>query len=192
MLYELVLKCRSVRRFYERSKVALSDLEELVDMSRLTASANNLQPLRYILSTDPAVNERIFPCLGWAASLADWPGPEPGERPTGYIVMLGDTEVSETYTWDQGIAAQTIMLGAVEKGLGGCIVGSINKDKLRSELEIDERYAILLVLAIGRPKEKILLEVAKDGSNVRYYRDANRVHHVPKRRLEDILLAKYK
>ena len=192
MLYELVLKCRSVRRFYERSKVALSDLEELVDMSRLTASANNLQPLRYILSTDPAVNERIFPCLGWAAYLTDWAGPEPGERPTGYVVMLGDTAVSETYSWDQGIAAQTIMLGAVEKGLGGCIIGSINKEKLRSELEIEERYAILLVLAIGRPKEKILLEVAKDGSNVRYYRDANRVHHVPKRRLEDILLAKYK
>jgi nitroreductase len=192
MLYELVLKCRSVRRFYERSKVALSDLEELVDMSRLTASANNLQPLRYILSTDPAVNERIFPCLSWAAYLTDWAGPEPGERPTGYVVMLGDTAVSETYSWDQGIAAQTIMLGAVEKGLGGCIIGSINKEKLRSELEIEERYAILLVLAIGRPKEKILLEVAKDGSNVRYYRDANRVHHVPKRRLEDILLAKYK
>lgn len=192
MLYELVLKCRSVRRFYERSKVALSDLEELVDMSRLTASANNLQPLRYILSSDPGVNERIFPCLGWAAYLTDWAGPEPGERPTGYIVMLGDTAVSETYTWDQGIAAQTIMLGAVEKGLGGCIIGSINKDKLRQELEIEERYAVLLVLAIGRPKEKILLEVAKDGSNVRYYRDANRVHHVPKRRLEDILLAKYK
>ena len=192
MLYELVLKCRSVRRFYERSKVALADLEELVDIARLTASANNLQPLRYILSTDPEVNERIFPCLGWAAYLTDWPGPEPGERPTGYIVMLGDTKTGETYTWDQGIAAQTIMLGAVEKGLGGCMIGSINRDKLRQELELEARYAILLVLAIGRPKEKILLEVAKDPDNVRYYRDANRVHHVPKRRLEDIVLAKYK
>ncbi len=192
MLYELVLKCRSVRRFYERSKVALADLEELVDIARLTASANNLQPLRYILSTDPEVNERIFPCLGWAAYLTDWPGPEPGERPTGYIVMLGDTKTGETYTWDQGIAAQTIMLGAVEKGLGGCMIGSINRDKLRQELELEARYAILLVLAIGRPKEKVLLEVAKDPDNVRYYRDANRVHHVPKRRLEDIVLAKYK
>lgn len=192
MLYELVLKCRSVRRFYERSKVALADLEELVDIARLTASANNLQPLRYILSTDPEVNERIFPCLGWAAYLTDWPGPEPGERPTGYIVMLGDTKTGETYTWDQGIAAQTIVLGAVEKGLGGCMIGSINRDKLRQELELEARYAILLVLAIGRPKEKILLEVAKDPDNVRYYRDANRVHHVPKRRLEDIVLAKYK
>ena len=108
----MVARTRSIRRFYESHRININTLISLVDMARLTASAANLQPLRYIVSNDPEKNEEIFACLSWAAYLENWPGPEAGERPAAYIVILGEKSHAGTAVWDMGIAAQTIMLGA--------------------------------------------------------------------------------
>jgi nitroreductase len=191
MISDLIKANRSCRRFYENQKVELEILKELVDLARLCASAANFQPLKYILACRPETNAEIFSCLAWAGYLKDWPGPEPGERPAAYIVILGDTAISKDFGCDHGIAAQSILLGARARGLAGCIIGSINRDRLREILNIKSHLQILLVLAIGKPREKIVIEsVGPDGS-IRYWRDAEGVHHVPKRPLKEIIVASH-
>jgi nitroreductase len=187
-LRELILKTRSYRRFYQEHAVDLATLRELVDLARKSASGSNRQPLKYVLSCDPERNAEIFPLTRWAGALPDWPGPSEGERPSAYIIILCDTQIAKSAGVDHGIAAQSIMLGATEKGLGGCMIGSIDRPGLRALLGIPERYDILLLLALGKPKEKVVLEELGPGGDTRYYRDAEQTHHVPKRALNDILL----
>ena len=188
MLRDLVLKSRSYRRFIQDAAIDIDTLRELVDLARLSPSAANLQPLKYVLSCDPERNALIFPHLGWAGYLADWPGPEEGERPSAYIVILGDTEISRSAGCDHGIAGQSILLGAVEKGLGGCAIGSVQTEGLRKALGIPSRYDILLVLALGKPRETVVIETVGPTGDIKYWRDTEGVHHVPKRSLDDIIL----
>ena len=188
MIKHLVMNNRSRRRFYQEHEVTLDVLRELVDLARLSASAANIQPLKYMLSCDPNKNGLIFPCIRWAGYLEDWPGPPEGERPSGYIVLLGDTEITRTFACDHGIAAQSILLGATEKGLGGCIVGNVDRERLRSVLGIPPRHEILLVLALGKPKETVVVETVGNNGDVRYWRDREGIHHVPKRRLDDVVI----
>ena len=187
-LKDLILANRSYRRFEENFTISQQTLLELVDLARLSPSAGNKQPLRYILSFQPERNSRIFAFLQWAAYLTDWPGPAEGERPSAYIIILGDSRISPAILCDHGIAAQSILLGAVEKGLGGCVIASIKKDELRKELDIPEHLDILLVIALGKPREEIRLEEVKDNGDIKYWRDEQGVHHVPKRSLEEIIL----
>jgi len=188
MIKELVLKNRSRRRFQETVSVDLETLRELVDLARCSASGANRQPLKYILSCQPEKNAKIFPNLFWAAALKDWKGPAEGERPSAYIIILGDKEISQSFGVDHGIAAQSILLGAVEKGLGGCMMGAINVNGLCQALQISERYAVLLVIALGKPNEEVVLEAVGEDGQTNYWRDSQDVHHVPKRSLDDIIL----
>lgn len=187
-LKELIMANRSYRRFQQNVPVTQQTLMELVELARLSPSAGNKQPLRFILSCEPEKNSRIFPHLRWAAYLKDWPGPAEGERPAAYIIILGDTRISPAINCDHGIAAQSILLGAVEKGLGGCIIASIEKDELRKELNIPAYLEILLVIALGKPKEKVQLEEVREDGDIKYWRDEQGVHHVPKRKLEDVII----
>jgi nitroreductase len=188
-LHNLVLKNRSYRRFDESHVIPDDALVELVALARCVASSANRQPLKYILSARVETNARIFPCLGWAGYLKEWPGPAPGERPSAYIVILLDRSIAKDCSCDAGIAAQTILLGAVEKGLGGCIIGKITKEKLRRELEIPEHLAVRLVLALGKPAETVVLEAVDPDGEIQYWRDGEGIHHVPKRPLGELILS---
>lgn len=188
MIRDLIQKNRSYRRFYQDFAIGLDILRELVDLARLSASAANMQPLRYILSCDPQKNALIFPHLEWAGYLKDWPGPSEGEKPSAYIIILGDTEISRPIGCDHGIAAQSILLGATEKGLGGCMIASIEREKLREALKIPSRYEIILVLALGKPKETVVIETVGPDGNIKYWRDSEGKHHVPKLSLDNIIV----
>lgn len=188
-LRHLVEKTRSYRRFDEKHEIDTDTLVSLVDLARLSASAANRQPLKYILINDPEKRKSVYSSLAWAGYLTTWEGPDPGERPAAYIIMLGDKEISDTFGVDSGIASQSIMLGAGEAGLGGCIIASVKKDKLRSFLEIPMQYDILLVIALGKPVEKVVIETIRK-NDVKYWRDEKQVHHVPKRTIEEIILQK--
>lgn len=188
MLKDMIIKNRSYRRFYQEFLIEREVLETLVDYARLSASAGNMQPLKYMLSYDVQKNALIFPHLAWAGYLQDWPGPVEGERPSAYIVMLGDTTISKNFWCDHGVAAQSILLGATENGLGGCIIGSIQKEGLRNVLNIPGEYEILLVLALGKPKEKVLIEPVGSDGDIKYWRDKEMIHHVPKRALVEIII----
>ncbi|MCK4937506.1 MAG: nitroreductase family protein [Methanosarcinales archaeon] len=188
MIKEMILKNRSYRRFHQEEAIAPEKLRELIDLARHSASGANLQPLKYIISCNPDKNSRIFPHLAWAGYLKDWNGPDEGERPSAYIIILCDTAISSSAGVDHGIAAQSILLGATEMGLGGCIIGSIKRDGLRDSLGIPPRHEILLVLTLGKPKENVVIETARDNEDIKYWRDSEGMHHVPKRPLDDIIL----
>jgi nitroreductase len=190
MIRDLVLRNRSYRRFYQDAAINLETLRELVDLARLSASAANVQPLKYILSGDPQRNALIFPCLSWAGYLKDWPGPAEGERPSAYIIILGDKTLKQSFGCDHGIAAQSILLGATEKGLGGCMIGSIERQRLSEVLEIPPHYEILLVIALGKPKETVVIETVGPDGDIKYWRDEQSRHHVPKRSLAEIIISR--
>jgi nitroreductase len=184
---KLVTATRSFRRFDESHRITIETLEHLVNLARLSASAANRQPLRFLLYNTPEDCARIFPKTAWAGYLKEWNGPGPGERPSGYIIILGDRTVTEGFGVDPGIAAQSIMLGATASGLGGCMIASVRRDLLREELSVPDRYEILLVLALGKPVEKVVIDDIKD-EDVKYWRDEDGIHHVPKRRLDELIL----
>lgn len=188
MIEDLVRKNRSYRRFNQSWSIDRKVLEGLINLGRLSASSANLQPLKYMISCDPESNAKVFPCLMWAGYLKDWSGPAEGERPSAYIIILGDKEISKSFDCDRGIAAQSILLGSAEAGIGGCMIDSVNRRRLRKDLEIPERYAIAMVLALGYPSEKVVLEETGPDGDIRYYRDAEDAHHVPKRPLSEIII----
>ena len=188
MIRDLILKNRSHRRFHQEAVIELETLRGLVDLARLSATGMNMQPLKYILSCEPQKNALIFPHLGWAGYLQDWSGPSEGERPSAYIIVLGDTEIKQSFAPDYGIAAQSILLGATEKGLGGCMIATIDRQGISQALGIPPRYEIVLVLALGKPKETVVIEKVGPTGETRYWRDSKGIHHVPKRALNDIII----
>ena len=188
MLNELVRKNRSYRRYYEDERLSPETLRELIGLARVTPSSGNTQSLRFRPVTDPDGCAQVFSTLGWAGLLPDWPGPEAGERPAAYILVLTPKALDGKRNTDVGIAAQTILLGATELGYGGCMLGNVKREELLRLQGIDpEIYALPLVIALGKPKEDVCLTEGAEG-NTRYYRDAAGVHYVPKLPLETLII----
>jgi nitroreductase len=185
---DIVKASRSYRRFYEEEPISRETLLTLIDYARFTPSGGNLQALKYFVSCDKALNEKIFPNLVWATYLKELGAPEPGERPSGYIILLQDQAYKMVGGVDHGIAAQTILLGATEMGLGGCMIHNAKKDLLSANLGLRGNYEILTIVALGKPKEKVVIDEIEPGADIKYWRDKDRIHHVPKRKLKDILI----
>lgn len=184
---ELTQLSRSYRRFHQEQAVGRELLEQLVGLVPHCPSARNMQPLKFMLSHTAERNALIFPTLAWAGYLRTWPGPAEGERPAAYIVMLEDQQLSRSTAIDQGIVAQTIMLGAAERGLGGCIIAAFKREQLAQVLGLPEHLPPVLVLALGYPSEQVrIVPMPADGS-VEYYRNSDDVHCVPKRGLSELL-----
>lgn len=191
MIQELIRKNRSCRRFHENRKLPRELLLKCVNSARLSPSSRNLQPLKYILSENQKENGILFHSVSWAAHLGDEGTPEKGERPSAYILILGDRDISKSFYTDAGIAAQSILLTAVEEEAAGCILSSIDHEKVRIEMNIPEKYEIIFAVALGYPLEfPVIEEMKSDDQDIRYWRDENQVHHVPKRSLESIIIQK--
>lgn len=185
---DLVKINRSYRRFDEQFEINRETLVELIELARYAASGRNAQPLKYFLSHDADLNEQIFSTLAWAGYLKDWHGPQKGEQPSAYIVVLHDRDISDNFLCDDGIAMQNILLGAVEKGLGGCIIRSINKHRLAAILNLADHFEIVDVVALGKPIENVVITNVGNDGDIRYYRDGNGVHYVPKRSLDELII----
>ncbi len=188
---ELVTKCRSYRRFEAHRPVSEDVVRELVELASYVPSAKNLQPLRYIVVCESAQVAAIRPYLSWAGYLPDWTGPDEHEYPPALLVMLGDLNITSDFACDSGIAAQTILLGATASGLGGCILGAIDRKKIGELLKVPETFSILMVIALGKPAETVVIDQMSDHDSVRYFRDSNGIHHVPKRVVGDLLMKFY-
>lgn len=188
---ELVTKNRSYRGFDHSRKVTREELLEMVDCARLSASSVNRQPMKYYLAYEPEAVETIQPLTHWARALPDMTLPHPGKEPTAFIVICLDKSISQNekiYTRDLGIVAQTILLAAVEMGLGGCMIGNFSRDRIREAIDLAPTLEPMLILAIGKPDEKIVLTELPESGNTAYYRDENDVHYVPKRALADLIV----
>lgn len=189
MLEELVEKCRSYRSFDERIPVTEAEIKRMLENARRTPSAVNLQPLRYRICTEKEDCEKVLALTKWAGKLSVKMPPE-GHAPTAFVVMCVDKTVvpnAEKAGRDIGIAAEVILLSATEEGLGGCMIGAFDKAGVAETLSIGERYEPALIIALGKPDETVVLEDA-EGEKTDYYRDGDNVHHVPKRKLGDIII----
>ncbi|HCC69655.1 MAG TPA: nitroreductase [Bacteroidales bacterium] len=184
---KLVLRNRSYRRFYQDERIEREQLVRLVNLARLSASGSNKQALKFVIVNEPDTCDLVFTSTQWAGYLNDWDGPAQGEQPAAYIIILGDKDISESFGVDHGIAAQSIMLGAAEKGLGGCMIGSIRREKLIKDKGIPEKLEILLIVALGKPREKVVIDKVING-DIKYWRDEEDIHHVPKRKLDDLII----
>ncbi|PLX21146.1 MAG: nitroreductase [Salinivirgaceae bacterium] len=189
-ILDLIKNTRSYRIFDETFKVSKSDLNDMVNCARLGSSGRNQQSLKYITVHDNKIGTQVFSMLKWAGYLKNWNRPSVGERPTGYIIVLNDKKISENHFCDDGIALQNMMLCATSKGLGSCIIASVNKKALSELLELSDDFQILYVLAIGKPAEEIVLEEMTE-NNHKYWRDEQDIHHVPKRSLDEVIIAEY-
>lgn len=192
MISKLIYATRTVRRFQEGQSLSQAFLTGLVDLARVGGSARNAQVLKYMIITDTGLRQSLFPLLGWAGYLSDWPGPVPGERPEAYIACLLDVQLmrgAETEVYcDLGIATQNMLLGAAQQGVFGCRIGAFSP-QVHKVLGLDGRYTVLLVLALGYPAETVILEEIGANQDVRYWRDGEGGHHVPKRSLAQIMVA---
>jgi len=187
-LKEIIIKCRSYRRFYEEIKIKRQELEELVELASFAPSGKNIQHFKYHIACNDQLCDEIFECTTWAALLKTWKGPEKGERPVAYITLLLDTQISNNQWHDEGFAAQNILIGAVEKGYGACVIAALNRNKLSQLLQLPEKLQIVFTIALGKPKEKVVIDFIENNESTDYFRDENNVHHVPKRKLKDILI----
>lgn len=189
MIEELVRKNRSYRGYDETYLVSKEQLLDMVECARIAPSTVNKQPLKYYIAYKKEIVDKIQPLTHWAKALTR-EVPYKGHCPTAFIVICQDMEISpivEGFLKDVGIVAQTILLRATEMKLGGCMIGSFDKAKLHDCLNLSNDIQPLLVLAIGKPDEKIVLEEVDVGDSTMYYRDDKDVHHVPKRKLKDIV-----
>lgn len=185
---ELTLRNRSYRRFRQDEPVDIQTLRDLVDLTRISQSPWNQQAVKFLLSNRPEMNAEIFAHLHWASRMPEWGGPAEGQRPPAYIIVVGDRELGKIFNYDHVVAGISILLGATERGLGGCLVGAFSKKGMSATLKLSERYEPLLAIALGKPDETIVLDPVGPDGDTAYWNDESGVHHVPKRSLEDLIL----
>lgn len=188
MLKDLILQNRSYRRFNAKRKIEKHEVIELIDLARVTASSKNRQPLKYKIITESDELDFVFEQLNWAWYLRDWKGPTKDERPTAYVIVFLDKTLNDNAFIDVGIASQTILLGAVEKGLGGCIVRTVNRFKINNHFNFPENLDLIQIIALGEPAQKVEIVDVKDSGNIEYFENEEKHHFVPKRSLKEIVI----
>ena len=190
MLIDLIKANRSYRGYNHSRTVTKDELMKMVEAARLCPSSVNVQPLKYFLAYTPDVVDVIQAHTRWAKGLPDIHLPHPGKEPTAFIVICQDTSIDANlsrFQKDVGIVAQTMLLTAVEMGLGGCMIGNFHADSVHGVLGLKEEIRPLLIVAIGKPDEEVILTDVVDGKTG-YYRDEQDRHYVPKRKLEDLVI----
>lgn len=188
-LKNIIIKNRCYRRFYQNEKIDYNKILDWIDLARLSSSAKNMQALKYFISNEEETNNEIFQTLQWAGYLKDWKGPEKGEQPSAYVCIFLDKNITDNNYCDHGIAIQSILLGAVNDGYGGCIIAAFNKKTIKKIAKTSEHLEPLIVLALGKPKEIVNIYEIDNNEDIKYWRDENNVHQVPKRKLKDIIIS---
>lgn len=192
IIKSLLAADRSIRRFKGNSEIGYTIAANLVGLVRFCSSGRNAQPLKYAVITDHSEREKLFPALKWAGYYENWDGPDPDERPTAYLVQFLDTEITQNCLCDDGLQLQAITLGAAALGIGGCIIKSFNAETVRNVcgVDSDSRFKPLYVLALGYPKEEVLIVDMPSGTEAdyKYYRDEEDRQIVPKRPVHDLII----
>jgi nitroreductase len=183
MIYEKIVERRAIRKF-SQEPVLKETIKKCVDAARLSPSGMNRQPLKYVIVNEEKLLEKVFSTTRWAGYLPDYE-PSKEEMPRAYIVVLLDKRIKEKVGHDAGIAVMSISMVAYEEGLGSCILGAIDRPKLRRILNVPEQLEIVLAVALGHSAEDPVTDEVKNG-DIKYWLDENGVIHVPKRKLGDI------
>lgn len=184
-LYDLIISRRSIRQF-QRKPVSQDILRDIVNAARLAPSAANRQPLEFIVVDEESKRMEIFPCLKWAGYITPEGNPKPGQEPQAYVVVLVNTHIrNKGFQWDAGAAIENMILTAWEKGVGSCWIISVDKDRVKSAMNVPPDYEVDSVIAFGYPAEAPVIEDLQD--SVAYWKDKDGCLHVPKRKLGDVI-----
>ncbi len=188
-LNELFETRRSYRRFIENRPVVKEAVTDMKRSLRLAPSAGNHQLLRYIFVSDRDLLEQLYPCIHWAAYLPEELGtPKKGERPSLLVMVLYDVDKSSRWLdTDAGIALCNMTLAAASHGVGSCIIGNAERDKIGKILGLDDNTALHTVAAFGYPAHRSTVTEMKSDGSVKYYLDENKDYYVPKRKEEDFI-----
>jgi nitroreductase len=185
-IYKTIISRRTIRKFKPK-KIVKNILKKLVNAGRLAPSAANLQPLEYFVVSDNDLKKKIFSTITWAKYIEPKGNPGEGEEPAAYIIILINKKINQNPHEDIGASAENINLAALGEGIACCWIGNFNKRVLIDILQLPDDFIPSLVLALGYPLEKPVIEDIKKNSSIRYYKDSSGKLHVPKRRLEDII-----
>ena len=189
MFLDLVKATRSFRNFDSNCRLSDEIMQELIELCRYTPSTANSQSIKFAYACSESACEKVFPLLGWAGYIKENKPPYDGNVPAGYILVCYDTDISPEIEIDAGICAQTIVLGAMDKGIGACMIGSFDKQKMSELFKLPANIKPRLMIALGKPKETVEIVDIKDG-DVKYYRDGKEKHFVPKRTVSELTLPK--
>lgn len=186
-VYEAIFNRRTIRKFTQQP-IDKDILIKLVDCARIAAYGANAQPLKFAIIDDKQKLADIYPLTKWAGALADG-APREGERPTAYIAVLCDKSIRQNGAAEveAGAAVTTMMLEAVELGLGTCWLGAIQREAIKETLALPEGLDVLYLLALGYPAQKSRMVDIKDG-DVKYFESPDGTINVPKRTLSDVLV----
>lgn len=182
----LLRKNRSHRAFDTSYTVAMRQLETIVSVNAKLPSGRNAQTLRFKLLDAQGGGEDFCRFLHLGGYLPELHLPVPGTEPKAFIIVCSTEPESPIVDIDLGISLQSMALKAVEIGLNALIVKAYNKKEIKEALGLPSDP--LAVLAIGKGTETIVLDEVPAGSDLRYYRDADGVHHVPKIAVADLLI----
>lgn len=183
---KLLTERRTIRKFKD-TKIPETLLEKYINVARLSPSAANLQPLKYVAVTKNETVCDILKCVKWAGYLKGTYSPKNDEIPQAFFAVLNDKNVSSPYSqFDAGAAIMAISTAAEEDGIGCCIIGSVDRGEVMKILDIDESFEILYLVAMGYKKENPEY-VEMENDDVKYYLDNEKLK-VPKRKLCDVLI----
>lgn len=188
-LKTLVQDARTTRRFKKDQEVTFEDLREILEVARITSSAKNMQPIKYILITKKEDVLQLAQTAAWAAHLKDWNQSEE-ERPSAFIIMLNDNMIDGFPMFDAGASFTAISLAAKSKGLSTCPMASIDKELCKKLFVIPDNLNVMIGIAVGVRSENVKL-VDAQGFDTNYYRLEDETHCVPKRTLEQIIMGEY-
>ena len=182
-LESLLKRNRSYRGYDASHPVTEADLLRLLEVVPWVGSGMNAQPLRFRLVSGAAAS-LVHPLVTLGGALPEEHLPHPGEEPSAYIVVCSKSS-GRVVDIDLGIAAQSILLRAVENGLGGIFILNFRAAALRDTLDLS--LEPIAVIGIGKPLERIFLIPASEGDSLAYYRKDG-AHFVPKLGVKDLLL----
>ena len=191
MISELLKKARTYRRFDRSKLITDADLSGILESVRYTASAGNLQRIRYIIVSSVKAPE-CFSHIALGGYLPLDKKPDISVAPTAYIVMLAAMDEHDVnLAIDIGIAAEAIVLSAAERGIGACMIRNFDKEYFGS-LSSDKKLIPALVIALGYPSENVKIQDVSFGNSLKYYKDEFDINIVPKIVLDDLIVEKYK
>lgn len=165
---ELASKRQSDRAFSER-KVDRETLLKCVEAARLAPSACNSQPWRFVIIDDDALRAQAADVIAnnpmrinkFAATAPVLVAAV--EEPA---MLAGNRQSNQWAQFDLGCATEHFCLQAAELGLGTCIMGAFNAEKMKELLHVPEASRIFVMLAVGYPANETRAKMRRDAQAI--------------------------
>lgn len=183
-----LLKTRRTYRRFEQKEIKQDIIEEILLSARLASSAANRQPLSYIVVKEADKVADVFAYTRWAGALPPELGqPKENERPVLFIAVVQNLNINRDCDTDAGLAIGNMTLAAWNHGVGSCIIGACNKEKLSEMFGLTEEQKLHTVVAFGYPSHESHIVDMEEKGDCKYFLDEKKDYFVPKRKLEDVV-----